>query len=114
MNKLAKLVAAVVLAVTLSLTVWLAPAARAADMGKGAQVFSANCASCHMGGNNIVNAAKTLKKADLEKYGMASVEAIATQVKKGKAAMPSFLSRLTDEEIDAVANYVLAQAEQGW
>jgi cytochrome c6 len=36
--------------------------ALAADLGNGAKVFSANCASCHMGGKNIINASKTLKK----------------------------------------------------
>jgi cytochrome c6 len=86
----------------------------AADLATGKQVFTANCAACHMGGGNVVNAAKTLKKADLEKYGMASVEAITTQVKQGKLAMPAFLGRLTPEQIESVATYVLAQAEKGW
>ena len=27
----------------------------AADAGHGAQIFSANCAACHMGGGNVVN-----------------------------------------------------------
>lgn len=88
--------------------------ALAADLNDGARVFSANCAACHMGGGNVVNAAKTLKRADLEKFEMASVEAIQAQVTKGKNAMPSFLGRLTDEEIENVAAYVLAQSEQGW
>ena len=57
---------------------------------------------------------KPSKKADLEQYGMASLEAITTQVKNGKAAMPSFLGRLTAEDIEDVATYVLSQAEQGW
>ena len=80
----------------------------------GASIFSANCASCHMGGKNVVNAAKTLKKEDLAKYGKDSVEAIVTQVTKGMGAMPAFSGRLSAEDIEAVANYVLAQAEKGW
>jgi len=96
------------------LTFWLAAPAQAADIVHGKQVFDTNCAACHIGGGNVVNGAKTLKKADLEQYGMASLEAITTQVKNGKAAMPSFLGRLTAEDIEDVATYVLSQAEQGW
>ena len=41
----------------------------AVDLEAGAQLFKANCASCHALGSNRVVAAKTLKKAALEKYG---------------------------------------------
>ena len=90
------------------------PNAFAADSANGAKVFSANCASCHAGGKNLVNAKYTLKKADLEKYGMYSVEAITTQVTNGKGAMPSFKGRLKSEQIADVASYVLSQADQDW
>ncbi len=88
--------------------------ALAGDIAKGATIFSANCASCHMGGRNVVNGAKTLQKEDLEKYDMYSLEKIITQINKGKAAMPSFLGRLDDTQIEDVATYVLSQAEKGW
>jgi cytochrome c6 len=88
--------------------------ARPALAADGAAVFSANCASCHMGGKNVVNAAKTLKKEDLTKNGKDSIEAIVAQITKGMAAMPAFGGRLSPDEIEAVANYVLAQAEKGW
>jgi cytochrome c6 len=91
-----------------------APAAWAADLTNGAQVFSANCAACHVGGGNVVNSAKTLKKDALETYAMASLNAIKTQITSGKAAMPSFKSRLTADEIEDVAAYVLDQADSGW
>lgn len=98
------------------LLLWLSLSvpASAADLAQGAQVFSNNCASCHAGGKNVVNAAKTLKLDDLNKYDMASVEAIKTQVTNGKMAMPAFKGRLTEEQIDNVAAYVLDQAEKGW
>ncbi|MBR8828793.1 MAG: c-type cytochrome [Gomphosphaeria aponina SAG 52.96 = DSM 107014] len=86
----------------------------AGDAAKGAAVFTANCNACHLGGKNVVNATKTLNKADLEKYDMLSLDAIKYQITKGKKAMPAFLGRLTDEQIDDVAAYVLAQAEKGW
>lgn len=88
--------------------------ARPALAADGAAVFTANCASCHQGGKNVVNAAKTLKKEDLAKYGKDSVEAIVAQVTKGNGAMPAFGGRLSADDIEAVANYVLAQSEKGW
>lgn len=99
--------------VCLGLFAWT-PSALAADIANGSKVFGANCAACHMGGGNVVNSSKTLKKSDLEQYNMASLEAIQAQVKQGKAAMPSFLGRLTPEQIEDVAAYVLDQAEKGW
>jgi len=45
---------------------------------------------------------------------MYSLEKIIYQVNKGKAAMPAFLERLDEQQIEDVASYVLAQAEKGW
>lgn len=101
------------LAAIVALLAFVAPA-QAADLAHGGQIFSANCAACHLGGRNVVNAAKTLQKADLEQYGMASIEAISTQVTNGKGAMPAFGSKLSADDIADVASYVLDQAEKGW
>jgi cytochrome c6 len=108
-----KWILSVLLSWALSVVVGVSPA-WAADIAHGAQVFVSNCAACHIGGGNVVNGAKTLKLDDLNQYEMASIEAIKTQVTNGKAAMPAFLGRLTSEDIDDVAHYVLEQAEQGW
>lgn len=86
----------------------------AADLDSGAKVFSANCAACHAGGGNLVNAAKTLKKETLHQYQMDSLDAIQTQVTQGKNAMPAFQGRLTAEQIEAVAAYVLDQSSKDW
>ncbi len=86
----------------------------AADTVNGAKIFSANCAACHAGGRNLVKADKSLKKGDLEKYGLYSQEAIIAQVTNGKNAMPAFKGRLKPEQIEDVAAYVLEQADQGW
>ncbi|MBD2233758.1 cytochrome c6 PetJ [Phormidium tenue] len=110
MRKLALAIAAVVTVLTL----WMAPVAQAADLDHGGQLFGNNCAACHIGGSNVVNGAKTLKQADLEKYEMASIEAITSQVTNGKNAMPAFKGRLSNDDIADVAAYVLSQAEQGW
>jgi cytochrome c6 len=90
----------------------------AADLAHGAQVFSANCAACHMGGGNVVNAERTLKaealEAYLENYTADHAAAIATQVTKGKNAMPAFLGKLSETDIEDVAAYVEDMASKGW
>lgn len=88
--------------------------ALAAETANGAKIFSASCSACHIGGGNVIIANKTLKKQALEKYNMGSMEAIINQVQNGKSAMPAFRGRLSDEEIEDVAAYVLERAEQGW
>jgi cytochrome c6 len=88
--------------------------AQASDTVNGAKIFNANCSACHMGGNNVIMANKTLKKEALAKYGMDSLTAIQTQVSKGKNAMPSFRSRLNPTQIEDVAAYVLQQSQKGW
>ncbi len=84
----------------------------AGDAGNGGQIFSANCAACHAGGNNVIQAEKTLKKDALVEYlaGGFKEESIVTQVTNGKNAMPAFGGRLSDEEIGDVAAYVFATA----
>jgi len=90
----------------------------AADAAHGGQIFSANCAACHMGGGNVVNAERTLKKAALEEhlanYAAGHEAAIVTQVTNGKNAMPAFGGKLSATDIEDVAAYVEAQANTGW
>ncbi|KAM3110055.1 cytochrome c6 PetJ [Phormidesmis sp. 146-33] len=90
------------------------PALADADIAAGAKVFNVNCASCHMGGGNVINAAKTLKKDALVANAKDTTAAIVTQVTKGKGAMPAFKGRLTEEQIASVTAYVLDKAEKGW
>nr|YP_009297814.1 cytochrome c553 [Kumanoa americana]AOM67548.1 cytochrome c553 [Kumanoa americana] len=80
----------------------------------GEQIFNANCAACHSGGNNVIVPDKNLKKDTLEENKMYSINAITNQVTNGKNAMPAFGARLSDDDINNVANYVLSQAEQNW
>ena len=102
-----------VLSLAVALFVFVSPA-WAGDAANGAKIFGANCAACHAGGNNAVNPQKTLQKADLEKYDKNSIDAIVTQVTNGKNAMPAFGGRLTSDQIEDVATYVLSQADKGW
>jgi len=88
--------------------------ALAVDVENGSNVFSANCAACHAGGNNAVQPDKKLKKEALEQYGMFDVDRIRYQVTNGKNAMPAFGERLGQNDIEDVANYVISQANAGW
>jgi cytochrome c6 len=108
-----KLLSAILLAIVLA-EVTLAFPVRAADLANGAKIFNANCSACHIGGNNVIIANKTLKKEALEKYGMNSLEAVKTQVSKGKNAMPAFSGRLSESQIEDVASYILEQSRKGW
>ena len=100
--------------VFLAAAIFTAAPALAGDAASGAKIFSANCAACHAGGRNVIDAAKTLNKNALDKYEMNSLDAIVYQVNNGKNAMPAFKGRLTDAQINDVATYVLSQAEKGW
>nr|QCI06507.1 cytochrome c553 [Erythroglossum lusitanicum] len=85
------------------------------DIDAGQQIFSQNCTACHMGGNNLVVAEKTLKIEALKKFNMDSIQAITNQVTNGNVkGMPAFGGRLSEEDIQNVANYVLNQANIGW
>lgn len=108
-----KIISVLLLSVAIFTFAFHSPAL-AADTANGAAVFKANCAQCHLGGKNLVNAAKTLKKAALEKYDMYSAEAIIAQITKGKGAMPAFGKKLKAGQIEDVSAYVLEQADKDW
>lgn len=117
MKKLLSILSVLILAIFIFAIAFVHPSyadASAELVAKGAKVFSANCAACHMNGNNVVDANKNLKAETLKKFGMDSTDAIVTQVTNGKNAMPSFKSRLNEEQIQAVAAYVLTQSAKGW
>ena len=90
------------------------PTALAADTANGAKIFSVQCAGCHINGSNIVRRGKNLKLKALKKYDMDSIEAISSIVTNGKNNMSAYKDRLTEQEIQNVAAYVLEQAEKDW
>ena len=96
------------------LTLTFARPALAVEPSNGAQIFAQNCASCHANGGNIIRRGKNLKKRALKWHKKYSIEAITTLVKEGKYAMPAYADRLSEEEIESVAAYVLKQADNNW
>ena len=109
-----RIIAAVVCIFSIALFALPSSAIAGGDASAGAAVFSANCAACHMGGMNAVQAEKTLQKDALEKYGKNTPDAVTTQVTNGNGAMPAFGGRLSESDIENVAAYVLSQADKGW
>ncbi|MFM7424563.1 MAG: c-type cytochrome [Elainella sp.] len=79
-----------------------------------AQLFELHCAGCHSHGGNIVRRGKTLKLKALQKYQMDSAAAIAQIISLGRGNMSAYQDRLTPDQIEALAVYVLEQAQQGW
>jgi cytochrome c6 len=88
--------------------------ALAVETSNAAEIFTANCAGCHLNGGNIVRRGKNLKQKALKKHHMDSIDAIANLVENGKNAMPAYKERLSNQQIIDVAGYVLDQAEKGW
>lgn len=88
----------------------------AGDVGAGQQIFGANCAACHAGGQNVITPKKTLEKDALDQYLVdgRSEESIMTLVTNGKNAMPAFGGRLDNDQISNVAIYIISQSEAGW
>lgn len=87
---------------------------QAPDHTQGAQLFDFHCAGCHPGGGNIIRRGKTLQLKALQRHGVDSEAAITQLVNYGKGNMSAFKDRLTVPEIEAVVQYVLVQAKQGW
>ena len=112
---------ALVLSISLNLlgvSAAFAASTPAVDLEHGGQLFSANCAACHMGGGNVISASRTLSQSDLQahlnEYGDDHIEAIEHQIENGKNAMPSFVGKLSEQDIIDVAAYVEQKAEKGW
>jgi cytochrome c6 len=77
-------------------------------------LFEVHCAGCHLNGGNIIRRGKNLKLKALQKNGVDSVEAIATLIANGKNNMSAYRDKLCALEINALADYILVQAQQGW
>jgi cytochrome c6 len=88
--------------------------AQAADTNNAAKIFETNCAGCHINGGNIIRRGKNLKMNALKKNDMDSIEAITDIVTNGKNNMSAYKDRLTSQQIQEVATYVLQKAENNW
>ena len=79
-----------------------------------AALFEVHCAGCHLNGGNIIRRSKTLKIKALMQNKVDTVGAIAILITNGKNNMSAYRDKLSPSEIQALAKYVLAQAQKGW
>lgn len=108
---LVKVLLIVLLTVSLALPAWAD--ALAASVQPGA-LFEVHCAGCHLNGGNIIRRGKTLQLKALAKNKVDSAGAIAALITNGKNNMSAYRDKLSTSEINALADYVLVQAQQGW
>jgi cytochrome c6 len=120
-TQLKKLLAATLLIVTLAFAeiatnsqIAIADTATTPPTATAAEVFSTNCAGCHINGTNIIRRGKNLKQKALKKYKMDSIANISNLVTNGKGIMPAYKNRLSEQQIIDVSAYVLSQAETDW
>jgi mono/diheme cytochrome c family protein len=73
------------------------------QVANGAKLFAANCEVCHgnLGAGGHVG--PNLQKSPVAEH----LDQVEHQVRKGGGAMPPFSGVLTDQQIDAVAHYVV-------
>jgi mono/diheme cytochrome c family protein len=86
-------------------TVTTATTTGGSQVANGAQLFSDNCEACHglMGAGGHVG--PNLQKSSVAEH----LTQVEKQVRNGGGAMPPFSGVLSDQEIDAVARYVVEQ-----
>lgn len=92
----------------------VAPAVMSGNQDPGARLFENHCAGCHIQGGNIIRRGKTLKRAALERNGIASAAAIARIAAGGIGQMGGYRSVLGEGGSEAVAEWVWNQAQAGW
>ena len=116
-NGVDAMTAATTLLVTVASNVVLLPApAFAGDVGKGTQLFINNCAGCHIGGSNLVNEKRTLKKEALLEYGVgmdpASIKEFLTNSLQHKKLVFFRVEggKLTGDQWEDVATFISDQA----
>ena len=95
--------------ILLVLVVFTAPTTALAD---GAFDYKANCAVCHGANVNLLPKTARLLKVDPKKLALKAStknkdEMIAIIV-KGKDKMPAFEKKLTQEQIGAIVDYIMA------
>eukprot|EP00250_Pteridium_aquilinum_P000372 c10404_g1_i1 orf=88-645(+) len=110
----------------LSSSLLAADSACALDSATVQRVFQRSCVGCHVGGGNIIQPGATLTSSDLQRNGVSAVNDIYKIIYSGKGRMPgygeqcaprgqcTFGPRLSDEEIQSLAEFVRLQADQGW
>jgi cytochrome c6 len=87
----------------------------ASDTRDGETVFRNVCAGCHVrGGSIVLKGSKSLKLSDLEKRGIADVNAITKIANDGIGFMKGYKNKLKDGEDKILAQWIIQNAQKGW
>jgi cytochrome c6 len=74
----------------------------------GKKEFDEHCVSCHPGGGNIVNPAKSLHKLEREANGVRTAKDIVKLMRKPGQGMTTFDKKaISNAEATAIAEYIL-------
>lgn len=80
----------------------------ASKASAGEKAFLVNCAVCHKDGGNIINAAKTLHRKDLETFGITKPSDVIAKMRNPGPGMTKFDEKAIPEKTAmAIADYVL-------
>lgn len=75
---------------------------------RGETEFREHCAECHADGGNIINAAKTLSKADREKNGIKSTDDIIKIMRNPGEGMTLFDEKTVPQTTaEKIAGYII-------
>ncbi len=82
------------------------------DEGSAAALYKARCAACHGEDGHPKGIAKNSAAFPDEAWKKStSLEEVAQVISRGRSKMPAFGSKLSPEEIQALAAYVLAMKD---
>ena len=86
----------------------------AIETDSGRNLFTHNCAGCHINGGNIIRRSKNLKISSLKRNGIDNPEAIAKIARQGVGIMSGYKDELGENGDQIVANWVWEQAQKAW
>ena len=74
----------------------------------GAKLFQQHCAACHPGGGNIIKAAFTLHKKDMDAHGVKTADGIVGKMRNPGPGMTRFDAKtISDKDAKEIAEYIL-------
>jgi cytochrome c6 len=88
----------------------VAHAQTGSDITEGKRLFLKHCALCHPNGQNVVNPDKTLRKKDLDKNGLSTINSLVRYMKNPGQGMPKLVhenQEITKDQARGVAAYIL-------
>ena len=97
-----------VLVVSVGLAIPAAGLSAAEKMeSNGAKLFQKHCAACHPAGGNIIKAAFTLHKKDMDAHGVKTADGIVGKMRNPGPGMTRFDAKtISDKDAKEIAEYI--------